>query len=286
MKINNKVSYAYPIWGWKDDYTIDIKDNDYSIVEISDKDNFVYELELKVHNKDIEALIETEKAVYACVASCSETYYHKFTPSKEAKFIISIPRREVSGLVRLQWMIIATEEIMGYESDKLNDDYQRKANFPFGAMIGYITSFEINAELSDNLRSLDDIMKVVKNKDTNKIEYDFSDRIIKIKLPEKQLEFFNDYGSKSPYPSVMHSTIVFQALILAISKLHISNEDYPWVYTLKQCIDVIDNPDIPSFEDVADEGYNLEQCISIADIILKDPFMRMMGDIDTEEKRH
>lgn len=286
MKISNRVSYAYPIWGWRDDYTIDINDDDYSIVEIPDKDNFVYELDLKVHNKDIEALIEAEKAVFACVASCSETYYHKFTPSKEPKFVISIPRREVSGLVRVQWMIIATQDIMGYESDKLNDDYQGKANFPLGAMIGYITSFEINAELSDNLRSLDDIMKVVKNKDSNKIEYDFEDRIIKIKMPEKQLDFFNDYGSKSPYPSVMHSTIVYQALVLAISKIHNSNEDNPWVYTLRQCIDVIDNPDIPTLDDVAEDGYNLEQCISITNIILKDPFMRMMDDIDTEEKRH
>ena len=84
----------------------------------------------------------------------------------------------------------------------------------------------------------------------------------------------------------MHSTIVFQALVRAISKIHNSDDDFPWVYTLKQCIDVIDDPDIPSWEDVEDEGYNLEQCISIANIILKDPFIRMMDDIDTEEKRH
>ena len=284
MKISNKVSYAYPIWGWRDDYTIDINDEDYSISEIHDKDNFVYELDLKAHNKDIETLIEEEKAVYACVASCSETYYHKFTPSKEAKFTISIPRREVSGLVRVQWMIIATEDIMGYESDMLNEDYQGKANFPLGAMIGYITSFEINAELSDNLRSLDDIMKVVKNIDSNKIEFDCSDRIIKIKIPEKQLEIFNDYGSKDPYPSVIHSSIVFQALVYAISKLQDSDENYPWVYTLSQCIDLIDDDTIPKTDEVDDKGYSIEQCITIANNILNDPVMRMLNDIETEEK--
>ena len=285
MKISNKISYAYPIWGWRDDYTIDINEEDYSISEIHDKDNFVFELDLKVHNKDIEALIKAEKAVYACVVSCSETYYHKFTPSKEAKFTISIPRREVSGLVRVQWMIIATQDIIGYESDMLNEDYHGKANFPLGAMIGYITSFEISAELSDNLRSLDDIMKVVKNKDADKIEYDCSDRIIKIKIPEKQLEIFDDYGSKNPYPSVMHSSIVFQALILAISKLQESNDEYPWVYTLTQCIELMDDETIPKTDDVGEEGYSLEQCITIANNILKDPVMRMLNDIETEEER-
>lgn len=283
MKISNTISYAYPIWGWKDDYTIDINEDDYSINDIGDKDFFKYELELKVHNKDIEALIEDEKAIYACVASCSETYYHKFTPSKDAKFSISIPRSEVSGLVRVQWMIIATEDIMGYKSDYLNEDYQGKANIPLGAMIGYITSFEINAELSDNLRSLDDIMKVVKNKENNKIKYDFDDKIIKIRLPEEELEIFNDYGSKSPYPSVMHSTIVFQALVLAISKIHNSDDSLTWVYTLKQCIDLIDDDDIPSVDEVEDTGYNLEQCISITNSILKDPFIRMLSDIEKEE---
>lgn len=288
MKISNTISYAYPIWGWKDDYTIDINEDDYSINDIGDKDYFKYELELKVHNKDIEALIADEKAIFACVVSCSETYYHKLTPSKEAKFTISIPRVEVSGLVRAQWMIIATQDIMGYESAFLNEDYQGKANIPLGAMIGYITSFEINAELSDNLRSLDDIMKIVKNKDNNKIEYRFEDSIIKIRLPERELEIFNDYGSINPYPTVMHSTIVFQALVQAISKLHDAPEDDPriWVYTLRQCIDLIDDDDIPSLDEIVNEGgYNIEQCISIANSILKDPFIRLLGDIEKVEKR-
>jgi hypothetical protein len=151
-------------------------------------------------------------------------------------------------------------------------------------MIGYITSFEINAGLSDNLRSLDDIMKVVKNKDSNKIEYDCSDRIIKIKLPEKQLEIFNDYGSKDPYPSVMHSSVVFQALVYAISKLQDSDENYPWVYTLSQCIDLMDDVNIPKTDEVDENGYNVEQCVTIANNILKDPVMRMLNDIETEEK--
>lgn len=54
MKINSNTSYPYPIWGWKDDYKSTINDEDILITEISDKDNFVYELELRAQNEDIK----------------------------------------------------------------------------------------------------------------------------------------------------------------------------------------------------------------------------------------
>ena len=58
MKINSKTSYPYPIWGWKDDYKSIIGEDDIKITEISDKDCFVFELELLAKNDDIEKLIE------------------------------------------------------------------------------------------------------------------------------------------------------------------------------------------------------------------------------------
>lgn len=283
MKISSSISYPYPVWGWKDDYKIEINEEDICINEISDKDNFIYELEIKAHNSDIARLIENDEATYACVVDCSETYYHNYTKSKLPKFVISIPRCEVNGLVRVQWMIISTQDILDFESEKLNEDYQGKASFPLGAMIGYITSFEINANLSDNLLSLDDIVKVVKNTDSDEIEYVYSGPIILIKLPEKLLQIFNDYGSKGPYPAAMHSTIVFQALLKAVAKIHDDDDSKQWVNIIKQCIDLIADDDIPSTDEVDDNGYSLEQCIKIVEKILKDPFKRLLTDIEIEE---
>lgn len=287
MKISSSISYPYPVWGWKDDYNIEIDDKDISITEISDKDNFIYELELKANNSDIAKLIENEEAIYACIVNCSETYYHNCTVSKLPKFVVSIPRCEVNGLVKVQWMIISTKDIIDFKSDKLNEDYQGKASFPLGAMIGYITSFEINASLSDNLLSLDDIVKVVKNTDSDEIEYCYNAPIILIKLPEKLLQIFNDYGSKGPYPAAMHSTIVYQALLRAVAQIHAPiDENYQWVNIIRQCIDlIIDDLDIPSIDDIREIGYSIEDCIQIVDKILKEPFKRLLIDIETEEVR-
>lgn len=283
MKINSNTSYPYPIWGWKDDYKSTINDEDILITEISDKDNFVYELELRAQNEDIEKLIEQGKAIYACVGICQTTFHHYYFTSENAKFTIAIPRKEVNNKIELKWMLLTKEAIPDYQSSLLNDDYQGFATFPLGAMIGYITSFEINASICDELRSLDEIFVVVKNIESNDIRYSFDERKIKVKLPESQLEIFNNYGGK--YPAIMHSTIVYQALVLAITKLKDEDDSKDWVYILKQYIDVMDSENIPSTDEAGDEGYTLEQAMEIANYILQDPVIRMFGDIKTAEQQ-
>lgn len=283
MKINSNTSYPYPIWGWKDDYKSTINDEDILITEISDKDNFVYELELRAQNEDIEKLIEQGKAIYACVGICQTTFHHYYFTSENTKFTIAIPRKEVNNKIELKWMVLTKEAIPDYQSSLLNDDYQGFATFPLGAMIGYITSFEINASICDELRSLDEIFVVVKNIESNDIRYSFDERKIKVKLPESQLEIFNNYGGK--YPAIMHSTIVYQALVLAITKLKDEDDSKDWVYILKQYIDVMDSENIPSTDEAGDEGYTLEQAMEIANYILQDPVIRMFGDIKTAEQQ-
>lgn len=283
MKINSNTSYPYPIWGWKDDYKSTINDEDILITEISDKDNFVYELELRAQNEDIKKLIEQGKAIYACVGICQTTFHHYYFTSENAKFTIAIPRKEVNNKIELKWMVLTKEAIPDYQSSLLNDDYQGVATFPLGAMIGYITSFEINASICDELRSLDEIFVVVKNIESNDIRYSFDERKIKVKLPESQLEIFNNYGGK--YPAIMHSTIVYQALVLAITKLKDEDDLKDWVYILKQYIDVMDSENIPSTDEAGDEGYTLEQAMEIANYILQDPVIRMFGDIKKAEQQ-
>lgn len=283
MKINSNTSYPYPIWGWKDDYKSAINDEDILITEISDKDNFVYELELLAQNEDIERLIEQGKAIYACVGYCPSTFRHYYFPSENSKFTISIPRKEVNNKVELKWMVLTKEAILEYRSSLLNDDYQGVATFPLGAMIGYITSFEINATICDELRSLDEIFVVVKNVESNDIKYSFDERKIKVKLPESQLEVFNNYGVK--YPAIMHSTIVYQALILAITKLKDEDDSKDWVYILKQYIDSMGSDNVPAFDEVEESGYTLEQAMEIANYILENPVVRMFSDIQTAEQQ-
>ena len=280
MKISSSTSYPYPIWGWRDDYSSSITDNDYEIREIDDKDNFIYELELFVHNEDLEKLIAAGKAIYACTAICTSTFKMYCFKSDKPVLQIKIPRQEVNQKVELMWMILSTKAVPDFESQMLNPDYQGKASFPLGAILAYITSFEINPTICDEMRSLDEIFVVVKNTETNEIKYSFDDRKIKIKLPNEQLEVFNNHGGK--YSAVMHSTIVMQALMLAISKIQEADENLDWVYILKQYIDTINSDEIPSTDE--GEAYTTEQCLDIANYILQSPNIRMFDEIKTVEE--
>lgn len=278
MKINQKTSYPYPIWGWNDDYTLKITNDDFVINEIEDKDDFVYELELLVHNPDIERYIADEEAVYACSIDCAQTFYHEFVPSKDAKFQIRIPRRSVYKKVEIKWMIVAQKAITNFRSEFLNPDYGGQASFPKGAMMAYITSIEISPELSGELHSFDDLFIVVKNSSSEDIEYRLDGDKIAIALPQEQLDIFNSAAGQK-FAHVLHATIAEQALITAICNIRqYKNKD--WANIISQYIDASED-DMPSWEQIenGDEELTIDNAITIANDMLKEPVKRMFKNI-------
>lgn len=289
MKISNKASYPYPIWGWRDDYSIEMPQYSIDDVKFTDKNNYGYELTLVNSNSDIDALIEEQKAEYICVVDCPSTGMHWYFESYSPQFHFTIPRNEVNKKIEFKWMIVAKEAIAYYESESLNKDYAGHASFPKGAMIAYITSFEVYPDVTEGVHCLDDIIAVVKNTEDAKIKYLFDQNQIRIALPEEQLQTFT---SNHILPEVLHSTIVYTALIKALSRIHRSSETLDWVDILKQYIDpVVESEGIPSFEELdstEDNGYNVDQCMLIADYILQDPFMRMFKEYNntSDETEH
>lgn len=279
MKINKRTSYPYPIWGWNDDYTIEIQEEDFTIKEIEDKEDFVYELELLAHNSDIERYIADGAAVYACSIDCATTFYHDFIPSEDAKFQIRIPRKSVNKKVEVKWMIVAQKAITNFQSEYLNPDYGGRTSFPKGAMLAYITSFEINPELSGELHSFDDLFIVVKNTVSDNIEYWLEGDKIAIALPEEQLEIFNSAAGQK-YAHVIHATIAEQALIKAIFNVKkYSTKD--WANIISQYIDSSDDEEIPSWESIenGEAELTIENALTIAEDMLKYPVKRMFGNI-------
>ena len=281
MKINSNTVYPYPIWGWKDDYKVGnpeyrpIEDSDFS-----DKDNYIYELKLTSIHPDIQKLIDEKKAINACVIDCPSTFYHSFERTYEQTIIIIVPRNEVNKRFEVKWMILSTEEIDSYQSQDLNEDYGGNSFFPLGAMIAYVTSFEVNTEVCDTPHSIDDIFAVVKNPGKSEIEYQFEKPKIRILLPEPQLETYKLSAYK--YPHVILSSIVYRALVMAISKLRNYDDELDWVYIIKQYIDTMEIDGVSSSDD-NDYQFSLDECFRIADEILKHPFINLFEEISPKE---
>lgn len=279
MKINKKTSYPYPIWGWGDDYTLEVNEDCFRITEVEDKDDYIFNLKLLVHNPDIDKCIDEGSAVYACSIDCASTFYHDFVLSVDANFQIRIPRQSVNKKVEVKWMVIANKAITNYQSELLNSDYDGRASFPKGAMLAYITSFEFHPELSGELHSFDELFIVLKNQSSSDIEYHLNHDKITILLPQEQLDIFNSAAGQK-FSSVLHATIVQQALVYAICEIH-NNSNFHWADIISQYIDSYDNDDIPSWEDIknGDEVLSIHNAIQIANDMLRDPIKRAFNNI-------
>lgn len=277
MKISNKISYPYPIWGWKDDYTL--KKPDFDIIEEeSDRDNYVFALSAKTTNPDIDKLIADEKAIYACVIDCSKSFYHDIQMSSDASFKVMVPRNEVIGKVEFKWMILAKEEISTFISSLLNDDYDGEASFPQGAMLAHIASFDINAEITDHPHSLDDIIVVMKNLDDNTVKVEFNKSKIVIRLPEDPLENFK--LASNSHPHTMLASLYIKALAEGVNNLSDPNyADQDWAITL---VDFIQS--LEGYEDYESESQlSFNQCMEIAERILRYPYPEMLQEVATTE---
>ena len=91
MKISNKASYPYPIWGWRDDYNLATPDYSIDDQKYTDINNYGYELTALNSNADLDLLISEGKAEYICVVDCPSTGKHWFFESNEPQFHFTIP---------------------------------------------------------------------------------------------------------------------------------------------------------------------------------------------------
>lgn len=274
MKISNKINYPYPIWGWADDYVDG--EIEYVVRAISsDTTNINYELELLSHNEDIEKLIP-EKACHICVIDCPQTFFHNVIFSEYPKFVISIPRVDVSKRVECKWMIISKEEIHDFKSDLLHSDYSNNVLFPKGAMLAYITSFTIELQFTSEQHSVGEII-TVKKYEGDDVKFALDNPKITIFMPKEMVEQFDACGDQ--FPHTMLSTFYRQAIEFACSNIS-DYTDQDWYDILAEMIESIpEEENIDSPEEFSEGGYDMKSCHAIADFIFRKPEKEMLKNL-------
>lgn len=282
MKLSEKITYPYPIWGWQNNYTV--ADADCEVKRVyDDPSSFSYEIEVKSHDEVIDQLLEDGKAAYACVATCSATFYNRFfNAGKQTTFRVDIPCDEVCRQVKLKFIVVAMSEIPNYRNDNLNVFYEGQAYIPKGGVLSLLAEGEFEATPCGG-KSVGDIIKVVENTWSQKIEYQTDNNKIRIALPTDQHSIFDVHGSE--FSHVLHSTIVYRAVLTAIGELpNVYERDYEWVIFLKHEIEEME--DIPNVEDLEQEkGYTIDEASTIADRLLHDPFVSAFEDLRLAENR-
>lgn len=277
------IFYPYPIWGWYENYKT--PKAEVSLTEkLDDPEAFVYEMDINNNDPAILELINNGKATYACIATCSSTFYNKFVTSPTPHISIKISREDVFGDVEIKFLIVATCDIPNYKNSNLNDFYENEAFLPKGAAIAILKHGQFEATPTSGKR-LGDVIKVVENTVDENIEYEFDNPCIRIALPKDMFTIFNDYASD--YKGVLHSTIVYNALLEAVSNLpQYESSEYDWVKYVKKEIENMDDI-LPLDELIAEKGddatYSIAEAMKICDHILKNPFFRAFKDLEPAE---
>ena len=100
-----------------------------------------------------------------------------------------------------------------------------------------------------------------------------------IALPPEQFDVFISAAGQK-FASVLHATIVQQALVYAICKIQ-DNLQYHWADVISQYIDSYDDENMPTWEEIVDDIniLSIEQVFTIANDMLRDPVKRALKNI-------
>ena len=233
MRIKNRL-YPYPVLGPSvGDY---LRSTFKCVIspQISDAEcKFIFDMVCT--NKTILQMIENGKAMYAVHMECKYTYYRKLECSADARFRIILESDSVDRAVEICPVIIATEDIVGYTSNDLDDVYVGeniviKSGNPIA--IGEQATITITKE-HDNLKKLSSPFCVLPYPDTMEqpaqkyasINFSDNDQLI-IYLPEADYAILSRIQNSKNLDTI-HAAMYFPSLIEALDymKNDASEED-------------------------------------------------------------
>lgn len=275
MKYKN-VSLPYPVLGIHDDVYPLLEDGCVQMeTPVKTASEYRFGIILTQRNKDITALVAQGKAEYACEVSCKDTFLRRCWHSSIPKFDIAIGRKEVSGHIDFQCFIAAKEDIPGYTNSDFNEDYY---GFSFDLEVGdMLAVFPLawwNTEIKyDKLYAAGSFMQIVEAADgIDKTWFNLEEERILIEMPHDLFVQYQRIGNS--FPEVIHSSLVHNALVYALSNLgEYQDKGKLWADSLMARIS--DDPQLQQY-DLSD----MSQVYKVADILLQDPYKRLLDSLE------
>jgi len=274
MKYKN-VSLPYPVLGIHDDVYPLLEDGCVQMEDpVKTASEYHFRISLTQRNHDISALVAEGKAEYACEVTCKDTFLRRCWHSSSPKFDISIDRKEVCGHVDFQCYIAAKVYIPNYTNSDFNEDYY---GFSFDLEIGDLLAvFPLawwNTEIKfDKLYAAGSFMQIVEAADgIEKTWFNLDDQRILIEMPHDLFVQYRRIGNS--FPEVIHSSLVHNALVYALSYLNeYQDKGKLWADSLMARMA---DPELQQY-DLSD----MAQVFQVADILLQDPYKRLLDSLE------
>lgn len=275
MKYKN-VSLPYPVLGIYDD-VYPLLDDD--CIQMSDPvktaTEYQFGIDLKQGNKDIAQLVNEGKAEYACEVTCRGTFLRRCYKSSTPHFDITLGRTEVNGRIEFQCFIATWQPIPNYSNDDFNEDYH---GFTFdletGDMLAVFPLAWWNTNVKfDKLYAAGSFMQIVEAGDgIDKIWFNLNEDRILIELPHDLFVQYQRIGNS--FPEVIHSSLVHNALVYALSNLSEYQETGKlWADSLQLRL--------AELHVLTSELKNdMSLVYKAADMLLQDPYKRMLDSLE------
>lgn len=274
MKYKN-ISLPYPVLGIYDDVYPLLEEGCVKMADpVKTATEYQFGIDLTQHNADITRLITEGKALYACEATCKNTFFRKCYKSKSPHLDITINRKEVNGRIDFQCFIAVTEQLNNYTNSDFNEDYH---GFSFdleaGDMLAVFPMAWWNTNIKfDKLYATGSFMQIVEAADgIEKTWFNLDEDRIMIEMPHELFVQYQRIGNN--FPEIIHSSLVHNALVYALSNLN-EYQDKGKLWADSIMVRLSD----PQFQqyDLAD----MAQVYRVADILLQDPYKRMLDSLE------
>lgn len=275
MKYKN-VSLPYPVLGIYDDVYPLLGDD---CIQMSDPvktaTEYQFGINLKQDNKDIAQLVNEGKAEYACEVTCRGTFLRRCYKSSTPHFDITLGRTEVNGRIEFQCFIATCQPISNYSNDDFNEDYH---GFTFdletGDMLAVFPLAWWNTNVKfDKLYAAGSFMQIVEAGDgIEKTWFNLNEDRILIELPHDLFVQYQRIGNS--FPEVIHSSLVHNALVYALSNLSEYQETGKlWADSLQLRL--------AELHILTSELKNdMSLVYKAADMLLQDPYKRMLDSLE------
>lgn len=275
MKYKN-VSLPYPVLGIYDDVYPLLGDD---CIQMSDPvktaTEYQFGIDLKQGNKDIAQLVNEGKAEYACEVTCRGTFLRRCYKSSTPHFDITLGRTEVNVRIEFQCFIATCQSIPNYSNDDFNEDYH---GFTFDLETGDLLAvfplawWNTNVKF-DKLYAAGSFMQIVEAGDgIDKTWFNLNDDRILIELPHDLFVQYQRIGNS--FPEVIHSSLVHNALVYALSNLSEYQESGKlWADSLQLRL--------AELHVLTSELKNdMSLVYKAADMLLQDPYKRMLDSLE------
>lgn len=225
--IIKKRYYPYPVLTpYSDDY-IKSEFKIESIEQGQEVNDYIFRINLYLNNKTILDLIGSNRAEYVIHVECPRTSFRKVYSSNSNEIKIKIREYEIDGRVEIICFVIAKQNILNYRNNLFHRDY---GDLDFNIERGQFIAISNPANLdiikdTDDLKKLSSIIRVSSISELDEeIRYDLDGERIYIRLSEDYYRLYT-YASNSPENvRVLHSMIIYPALIYVFHELKESAE--------------------------------------------------------------